>query len=104
MTAYVRDALVEPDAEEADRVSVHFVAEALLGTLHADRHRAERAVVEVSDGRIEREMQTSARYRARGIHVGHAVIVCARRRSRGGPVRDGWLRRPYGKAGASDVA
>ena len=81
MPPYVRDALVEPDAEEADRVRVHLVAEALLGTLHADRHRAERAMVEVSDGRIEGEVQTSARYRAWRIRVGHAVIVCARRRS-----------------------
>src|SRR5687768_10857744 len=92
MPAYVRDALVEPDAEEADRVRVHLVAEALLSSLDTDRHRAERAMVEVSDGRIEREVQTSARYRARGIHVGHAVIICAKAPIPGMPVRDGWLR------------
>ena len=63
--AGVGDPVDQARGEEAQRVGLHLVAQPLLGALHGDRHRAERAVVEVADRRVEGEEQPGARESAR---------------------------------------
>ncbi len=83
MPPHVPEPVGQPLREEPGRVGVHLVAEPLLGPLHADRDRAEGAVVEVSHGRVEREEQPGAGNRLGRIRVGPA-------RGRGGStIREG---------------
>ena len=78
--AGVREAVEQPPGEEPQRVGLHLVAQPLLGALHRDRHRAERAVVEVADRRVEGEEQAGARERLRGL--GDARLDDRNRRAR----------------------
>ena len=73
--AAVRDAVLEPDGVEAQRVRLDLVAQPLLGPLDVDRHRAERAVVEMGDRRVEGEQQAGAGYRRRRSRLGHEPII-----------------------------
>ncbi len=58
-----------------------FVAQPLLGALHADRDGAERAVVEIGGGRVEREEQPRSRDGRGRISGAHSPIVRGARAS-----------------------
>jgi hypothetical protein len=85
MPAGMCDAVTQPDRVEARRVVVHLVAQALLHTLDGDRHRAERAVVQVRDARIEREQQARGGDRRRRTRLGRASMAVSPVRRRSAP-------------------